>query len=282
MRVLARLLLLFGTVWLVLVVLAWLGQERLLYLPGMGGRDWVATPADAGLHYQVLELTAADGVRLRGWWVPHPEPRGALLFFHGNAGNISHRLHTLELFHGQRMSVLMLDYRGYGRSEGRPSEAGTAQDARAAWSWLRQQAEVPAEEIIIAGRSLGAAVAAELASVKAPAGVVLEAPFRSVPLLARELYPFLPVRWLARIDYPVEQLVTRIEAPVRVLHSRDDEIVPFAHGQAVYDRAAHPCGLVPLQGGHNTAFLDSRQLWLEAIDDFLETVLPPARPCRDP
>lgn len=259
--------------WLCLVVVVWLTQDRLLYLPGVGGRDWIATPAELGLEYRELELTTVDDVLLRGWWVPHEDARGALLFFHGNAGNISHRLQTLELFRRLQLSVLLIDYRGYGRSEGRPSEAGTAQDARAAWAWLTEEAGLQPGQILLAGRSLGAAVAAELAREKSPAGVILESPFRSVPVLAQQLYPFLPARWLSRFDYAVEEYVTKIEAPLLVVHSHDDEIVPFSHGQRVHERAANPFGLVELRGGHNTAFLESSADYLGGLHEFLAEVL---------
>lgn len=268
--------------YLCLLVVIWLLQDRLLYLPHMGGRDWATTPAQHGLDYRELELTAADGVQLRGWWVPHSDARATVLFFHGNAGNISHRLQTLQLFHMLDLSVLVIDYRGYGRSEGRPSEAGTALDARAAWAWLQQEAGKEPAEIVLVGRSLGAAVAAELARDHEPAGVILESPFRSVPALAQQLYPFLPARWLARFDYDIETHVTQINAPLLVVHSSDDEIVPFEHGQRVHELAANPVGFVELRGGHNTAISESRSVYLDGLDAFLSELFPwwAMRECR--
>jgi len=200
-------------VYLLVVALAWAFQERLLYLPHMG-REHVGTPADRGLAWSPVTLETDDGLALDAWWLPHERPRASLLFLHGNAGNISHRLDSLLQFHRLGFSVLILDYRGYGRSEGRPSEAGLALDAQAGWRWLREEADQAPEQIVLFGRSLGAAVAAELAEAleasgggQGPAAVILESPFRSVPALAQRVYPFLPARWLARFSHNTERHV---------------------------------------------------------------------------
>ncbi|WP_010629918.1 alpha/beta hydrolase [Halomonas sp. KM-1] len=269
LRVASTLVGIYGLV----VLLAWFFQERLLYLPHVG-REHVATPAERGLGWEQVELQTADGLLLDAWWIPVEDARGKLLFFHGNAGNISHRLDSIQQFHRLGLSVLILDYRGYGRSEGRPSEEGTAQDARAGWRWLTEQQGATADEIVLFGRSLGAAVAAELAASLAPqeqpAAVILESPFRSVPALGQQLYPFLPVRWLATLDYPTERYVTRIESPLLVIHSRDDEIIPFSEGEAVYRAANEPKELLTIRGGHNTGFIDSEPDYSTGIDAFLE------------
>lgn len=269
LRVASTLVGIYGLV----VLLAWFFQERLLYLPHVG-REHVATPAERGLGWEQVELQTADGLLLDAWWIPVEDARGKLLFFHGNAGNISHRLDSIQQFHRLGLSVLILDYRGYGRSEGRPSEEGTAQDARAGWRWLTEQQGATADEVVLFGRSLGAAVAAELAASLAPQGqpaaVILESPFRSVPALGQQLYPFLPVRWLATLDYPTERYVTRIESPLLVIHSRDDEIIPFSEGEAVYRAANEPRELLTIRGGHNTGFVDSEPEYSAGIDAFLE------------
>ncbi|MDP3534801.1 MAG: alpha/beta hydrolase [Halomonas sp.] len=271
-RMMAKTVLSLAIIYALLVALMWAFQERLLYLPN-AGREHIATPSDRGLVWEAVTLNTEDNVALDAWWVPAPNPRASLLFFHGNAGNISHRLESIAQFQRLGLSVLIIDYRGYGRSEGSPSEAGTALDARAAWQWLRDEGN-ETDEIVVFGRSLGAAVAAELAASleehhAAPAAVILESPFRSVPELAQQLYPFLPARWLARIDYPVESYVTQISAPLLVIHSRDDEIIPFTQGEAVYQAAQEPKQLLEIQGGHNTGFLDSEPTYSESIDAFL-------------
>ncbi|MFQ3786402.1 alpha/beta hydrolase [Halomonas sp. A29] len=269
LRVISSLAGIYGLV----VLLAWFFQERLLYLPHMG-REHVATPADRGLAWQQVDLVTEDDVTLDAWWIPVEDARGQLLFLHGNAGNISHRIDSIQQFHRLGLSVLILDYRGYGRSEGSPSEVGTARDARAGWRWLTEQAGASADEIVLFGRSLGAAVAAELAASLAPqiqpAAVILESPFRSVPALGQQLYPFLPVRWLATLDYPTERYVARIEAPVLVIHSRSDEVIPFTEGEAVFRAANEPKEMLVIHGGHNTGFVVSEPEYSSGIGDFLE------------
>lgn len=259
-----------GLVYLVFVALMWMFQGRLLYLPGVGGSAITATPADIGLDYEEVDLVTADGVDLHGWFVPARDERATMLFFHGNAGNISHRLDTIRIFHDLGLSVFIIDYRGYGRSGGSPSEAGTERDARAAWDWLVEEGGRSPARIVVAGRSLGAAVAAELARTREPAAVILESAFRSVPLFGQEVYWFLPVRWLSRFDYATEEHVGAITAPLLVIHSRDDEIVPFHHGEAVHAAAGEPKSLLPLRGGHNTGFLESRERYMRGIDGFLD------------
>ncbi|PMR72213.1 alpha/beta hydrolase [Halomonas heilongjiangensis] len=268
MRFLVGLVLVYALV----VSLAWGFQSRLLYLPHLG-REHVGTPADLGLAWEPVTLSTEDGLSLDAWWIPADAPRASLLFFHGNAGNISHRLASIAQFHRLGLSVLILDYRGYGRSEGSPSEAGTARDARAGWRWLVEEAEAPPGEVVLFGRSLGAAVAAELASSltgeASPAAVILESPFRSVPKLAQRLYPFLPARWLVRFDYDTEAYVRRIAAPLLVIHSREDEIIPFAEGRLVFAAAGEPKRLLEIRGGHNTGFVDSEPDYSAGIDAFL-------------
>lgn len=256
--------------YLMLVLLMWLFQERLVFLPHLG-RELVATPSDIGLDWQPVELITEDGLRLDAWWLPVENPRASLLFLHGNAGNISHRLESLAQLNELGLAVLILDYRGYGRSEGRPSEAGTALDADAGWRWLKEESGQDPQRLVIFGRSLGSAVAAELARRTDPAALILESPFRSVPDLGQKLYPWLPVRPLARLQYPTVEYVTQRQMPLLVIHSETDEIIPFSEGQAVYEAAPSPKELLVIQGGHNTGFLESQATYLPAIDEFLKS-----------
>ena len=172
-------------------------QPKLLYFPDMPTRQIQATPEDAGLDFDAVTLTTSDNEQLDAWFVPADPARGTLLFFHGNAGNNSHRLDSIRLFHELGLSVLIFDYRGYGQSTGRPTEKGTYRDADAAWQYLVEQRAIPPERIILFGRSLGAPIAADLATRQAAAGVILESGFTSVPDVAAKLYPWLPARWLS-------------------------------------------------------------------------------------
>lgn len=274
MKPLATALLLGGLLYAALVAFMWFRQESMLFLPNIPSRQLVATPADIGLAYEPLRIGTEDGETLDAWFVPARPERAVLLFFHGNAGNISHRLDSIRLFHRLGLSVLIFDYRGYGQSTGRPSEQGTHRDARATWQYLVAERGVPPERIVLFGRSLGGAIAtalaAELEGPDAPRALIVESSFRSVPALAAEIYWFLPVRWLARVEYPVERLIARVQAPVLVVHSREDEIIPFSHGKALYAAAPEPRKLLELTGGHNTGFLLSEQHYVAGLRAFLE------------
>lgn len=254
-----------------IVVLAWLFQHRLLYLPTTPGREWAATPAAIGLDYKDLRLRTEDGIELSAWLVPADPDRGLLLFFHGNAGNISHRLESIEIFHRLGLSVLIVDYRGYGRSGGEPSENGTYLDAAAAWRFSVEDLGRPAREIVIFGRSLGSAVAAHLADSvpQPPAALIAESPFTSAPDLAQRVYPLLPARWLTRFKYATQDYVAGADCAVLVIHSENDEIIPFALGRAVFDSAPEPKRFLSLSGGHNTSFLESAGDYTRGIDSFL-------------
>ena len=263
-------LLLLALGYAALVTLLWLRQENMLFLPNIPSRQLVATPADVGLGYEALRLATADGETLDAWFVPASPERAVLLFFHGNAGNISHRLDSLRIFHALGLSVLIFDYRGYGRSSGHPSEQGTYEDARAAWRHLVGERGVAAERIVLFGRSLGGAVATRLAAEHQPAGLIVESTFRSVPALAAEIYWFLPVRSLARLEYPAERLIGSVQAPVLVVHSTEDEIIPFHHGEALHAAAGSSARLLALRGDHNTGFMLSATAYLEGLDGFLD------------
>jgi len=248
-----------------------LNQSRLLYLPLT--RTVSHTPAAIGLAYEPVLLTTADGLRLAGWYIPPPEEGGGvILFCHGNAGNIGHRLDSLRIFHRLGWGVLIFDYRGYGESEGRPSEAGTYLDSEAAWRYLVEARGVGEERIVFFGRSLGGAVAAELAGSRRPAGLIVESTFTSVPDMAAILYPWLPIRLLSRFRYDARAAIAKVRCPVLVVHSRDDEIIPYGHGEALYRAAPEPKTLLSINGDHNAGFLLSGARYQEGVAAFLAGV----------
>ncbi|KPK39595.1 MAG: lysophospholipase [Gammaproteobacteria bacterium SG8_47] len=250
----------------------YLTQHRLLYYPELPSRMVSITPAAIGLDYEAVTLQTSDGVRLDGWWIPAPAlrpPRATVLFLHGNAGNISHRLDSIGLFHNLGLAVLIIDYRGYGRSEGRPSEQGTYLDAAAAWAYLTQQRGLRPGSIIVFGRSLGGAVAAHLAVEHEPGALILESTATSMPDLAAQLYPFLPARWLTRFHYDARRALASIACPVLIVHSRNDEIIPFSHGEGLYASAREPKDFLELRGGHNDGFLATGRRYVAGLDQFI-------------
>jgi len=237
-------------------------------------RQLVATPDQWGLDYQDVWLQTEDGVRLHGWYLPHPDADRVLLFFHGNAGNISHRQASLEIFHQLGLNQLILDYRGYGRSGGRPSESGLYRDARAAWDYLIEARGVAPEDIVLFGRSLGGAVAAQLASQVVPGALILESSFSSARDVARALYPVLSWLVIRRFDFDTVSWLVEVSCPVLVLHSPQDEIIPFALGQRVYEAARQPKVFHTLRGDHNSGFLLSQPDYEQTLERFLSDQLP--------
>jgi fermentation-respiration switch protein FrsA (DUF1100 family) len=279
---LLRLAGLLAVAWLVASALMFLMQERLLYLPSIGGRALVTTPAQIGLAWDEVEFTTADGVDLHGWFIPAEDNLGTIIIHHGNAGNISHRLDTLRIFNEVGLNSFIFDYRGYGRSDGRPTEQGTYLDAEAAWEYVTQTRGIPAGEVVLFGRSLGAAIAARQATRTPPGALILESAFTSVPALAAEIYPIFPVRTLARLDYDTQDYLAQLDprVPVLVVHSPEDEIIPYSHGEALLAAAGERGTHLQLRGDHNTGFLHSGGLYRDGLGEFIQAHLPRAAATR--
>ena len=251
----------------VICVLAYLFQARLVYFPE---RSLAATPRAAGMEFEELYLESSDGVRLHAWYVPAPDDRFTVLFCHGNAGNISHRLESIRIFHDLGLSVLIFDYRGFGQSEGRPSEAGTYNDADAAYRYLIDQKRVDPSRVIVFGRSLGAAVAIELASRVESGALIAESAFTSMADVAKRAYPILPVSLLLRIRYDCVSRIGGIKAPKLFIHSRGDELVPYELGRKLYDAAHAPKTFLGIEGDHNAGFALSGRPYIDGLRHFIE------------
>jgi uncharacterized protein len=236
--------------------------NRLLYFPSRAVGA-VAAP------FEERWLEAPDGTRLHGWWLRAAPPRkGHVLLCHGNAGNVGDRAMHATLLAASGLDVLLFDYRGYGRSAGRPSEAGTYRDARAARLALLGEPDVDPERVVYLGESLGGAVALELAVEHPPAGLVLQSAFTSVRDMAGLHYPSLPGA-LVPDAYPSLRLVRRLRAPLLVIHGERDDIVPAEHGRALYDAAPDPKLLrVFPDAGHNDLIATAGEEWASTVADF--------------
>lgn len=245
-------------------------QASHLYHPT---EQWTSTPAAIGAPYEEVSFEAADGTLLSGWFVPAAGPaRATVLFCHGNARNISGDVETLALFRSLGLETLFFDYRGYGRSQGKPDEQGTYLDARAAWDYLTLRRGVPPERIVVWGRSLGAAVAVDLAAERRPRAVVLEGAFASIRAMAKRLYPWAPVDLFLKYRYDNLSKIGRLEAPILIVHSREDQVVPYAQGRLLYEAA--PAGRATfLEIGGLHAVPDERPEYREGVSAFLERVL---------
>jgi hypothetical protein len=277
MSVLLSVFLAVAGVYFGLIVLLYLFQPRMIFCPY---RQHDGRSEEVGLSYQSVQLTTSDQLRLDAWYIPAEESHFTVLFCHGNAGNISHRLDTLKIFHDLGLGCLIFDYRGYGRSEGRPSEHGLYRDAYAGWVWLTERQQVPPDRILLFGRSLGGSVAARLAvdlsrrNMPDPAGLVLESSFSSVIDMGKHYYPWLPIGWFARFKFDTVESVQSVHCPVLVIHSPEDEIVPFQLGQKIYESANQPKRFAQIRGSHNDGFMEDFQTykrvwthWIQFLKD---------------
>jgi len=251
-------------------VLSWIvarfETQQLYYPTPLRGE----TPAQWGLPFEDVRIETDDGVTLQAWWIARSEPEAPLLLFlHGNAGNREDRLHNLRGLWRAGISVLIVDYRGYGGSGGTPTEDGLYRDGRAAFDWLaeRNPGRLPA----LFGRSLGAAVAARVAGERPVSALILESPFTSAPDMAERIFPVPGIRRFVRSRFDTRAAVRKIAPPLLVIHGTDDEIVPFDMGRAVFDAAASADKtLHAVPGGHhNDTYLVAGDAYWGWVRSFL-------------
>ena len=250
-------------------------DHQYLYFPSpWEPRDWKAL---SQLPLEEVWITASDGTRIFGWYVEAPQRRAVFLWYHGNAGNLSHRLDNIAELHRRGISLFIIDYRGYGQSEGRPSEEGFYADGLAAYEYLSRARAIAPEQLIIFGRSLGAAVAGEVARQRPAAGLILETPFPSVEAIARTLYAGLPAHRLLQARFDLVKRLPDVRMPVLVLHGDRDTIIPFAFGQAVYAAANEPKRFYRIPGAdHNDTYIVGGEPYFQELLAFVERVT--ARP----
>jgi len=229
------------------------------------------TPNQWGLKYEDVYLESTDQNKIHGWYLPVKDSKQALLFFHGNGGNISHRGDSLKIFNRLGLNVLIIDYQGYGKSEGSPGEQEMYDDALAAWQYLRVEKNFKSNDIIIFGRSLGGTVAANLAADVNPRVLILESTFSSVKDMAKRMLPVISRIVYSRYQFNTAQKITKNRAPLLVLHSRDDDIIPFELGEKVYRAARKPKIFIEMVGDHNNGFMLSQPAYGQALDKFLKT-----------
>lgn len=232
----------------------------------------VASGADLGRPFDDVYFTSASGHRLNGWFFPadaaSPRAQLVILHLHGNAGNISCRLDFYKTWLETGVNVFTFDYGGYGQSQGKPGEEGTYLDAQAAYRWLRQKGFAPGQ-IIALGKSLGGGVASELALRETLGGIILQNTYTTLPDLAAELFPWLPVRWISTIKYDTLARLPRIRIPVLVMHSRDDEMIRFHHGEKNFTAANDPKMFWELRGDHVGTLEADRARYLKGLENYL-------------
>lgn len=243
-------------------------ENLLIFYPD---RHLVGRPDVAGLEYEDVFFNASDGVKLHGWIIssePGLAPKTWLLFLHGNAGNISHRLENVSLLVSYGFSVFIIDYRGYGRSSGRPSEKGLYRDASAAFDYLAQRPDVNLSELIVFGRSLGGAVATELCRNRKPAGLIVESSFTSIRDMAGVHFPFIP-KCLVSDMFNSLSKVEELTVPALFVHGENDELIPFQYGRRLFDAYGGLKEFYPIpRSGHNDTYIVGGSAYFEKLKSF--------------
>jgi len=263
-----------------LAIVLYIGQSSLVFMPS---KDVIETPEVLGIKFENIQITTRDNINLDTWFVPAKDNdlvgKGVILFCHGNGGNISNRISYLPIFRELGLATFLFDYRGYGKSGGTPSEEGTYADVEAAWQYLTQERQISPQKIIIYGESLGGAIASYLAQKISQqngnnnaGSLVLASTFTSISDRAAELYPFMPIRFLSRFSYNSIDRLPSIKIPVLVIHSIDDEIIPFHHGERNFQVANPTKNLVRLRGDHNGGFLDSLETYRNGLNEFIQRI----------
>ncbi len=243
-------------------------EYRSLYFPDKGIEF---TPKSFGMDYEEVYISTRDGVKINAWWIPLPDTERTLLFCHGNGGNIGDRLEKISNLRRFGFNVFIFDYRGYGKSEGRPSEKGLYADSEAAYDFLVSVKEINPEKIIIYGESLGGAVAIELAAGKNRGALITESTFTSSTDMARLLYPVFPA-FIIYSKYDSLSKISEITIPKLIIHSKEDDIVPFGHSVRLFNAAKEPKTHVVISGRHNDCCIESKEEYLEGISSFLKSL----------
>lgn len=275
LRVAALLFSLFAGYYLYRAADLYFHQSRYVYHPE---KAWIATPGTYGIAYKDVTLRPSDGVQLSAWFVPAERSKGTVIFCHGNARNMSSDLDAVRMFHGFHYNILIFDYRGYGKSTGHPDEEGTYRDAEAAWSWVVNTEHESPGRIVISGRSLGSAIAGDLASkhappyggAGAPGALILEAAFTSLAEAGQDLYPYFPVKFLSRYKYATLSKCDRIHCPVLIVHSRQDELIPFRHAERLYAALKGKKEFIVLGGPHKGGYKPTLGKYERGVKRFLD------------
>jgi fermentation-respiration switch protein FrsA (DUF1100 family) len=242
-------------------VMLYIMQPKFLYSPV---REVPYTPGELDLDFENVVFKSGDGLLLSGWYIGAEGSEFTVLFCHGNAGNMTHRLDSINIFYNLGLNCFIFDYRGYGDSEGKPSEEGTYLDVGAAYKWLTEEKKIQPDKIVIFGRSLGGSIAAQLASKVKAAALIIEGTFTSYVDIGKKFYPYMPVRWFARFSYRTIDYIKDVGCPVMLIYSRNDEVVPFEFGLELYEAANEPKEFVEIFGSHNDGFLVSSEIYKDA------------------
>jgi fermentation-respiration switch protein FrsA (DUF1100 family) len=245
-------------------------EDRIIYHP-YKYPEGIWNPSSFNVKVEDVFFQAKDGTKLHGWYIPSANAQATLLWFHGNAGNLTHRLENIQQLQPLNLNIFIFDYRGYGKSEGKPSEAGLYQDSQAAYDFLIQEKNVvPRESLFLFGRSLGGICAVEVASHNEAAGLILESVFTSAKDMAGKVFPVLPIGWALRSKFSAIEKVPDLKLPKLFLHGTKDEIVPYKLGRKLYSAAAEPKEFYDIEGaGHNDTYGVGGREYFSALNRFI-------------
>lgn len=245
-------------------------EDKIIYHP-YKFPEGIWNPSSFNVKVEDVFFQAKDGTKLHGWYIPSVNAKATLLWFHGNAGNLTHRLENIQQLQPLNLNIFIFDYRGYGKSEGKPSEAGLYQDSQAAYDFLIQEKNVvPRESLFLFGRSLGGICAVEVASGNQAAGLILESVFTSAKDMAGKVFPVLPIGWAIRSKFSAIEKVPDLKLPKLFLHGTRDEIVPYELGRKLYSAAAEPKEFYDIEGaGHNDTYAVGGREYFSALDRFI-------------
>ncbi|MBM3706930.1 MAG: alpha/beta hydrolase [Actinobacteria bacterium] len=281
---------LIGLIYLIFGLYLYFNQSKYVYFPI---KKLLSTPSDYGMGYEDVFFVTSDGIKLNGWYIEQMEQKEqkkqiekkeqkeqkespveknnpkTVIIFHGNGGNISYSFDLIELFYKMELNIFIIDYRGYGKSAGFPTENGTYIDALASWDYLVNEKKISHEDIIIYGKSLGGSIAAYLSENKNPAALIIDSTFTSIKDIGSEIYPYLPVKKFFKFNYDTEKYLKNTTCPVLVIHSRDDEYIPFSHGLKLFEAAPEPKYFLEIEGDHNSGFLKSINTFRNGITSFI-------------
>jgi len=227
------------------------------------------TPDRLGYEYDSIMFKTSDNMTLNGWFIPNHASQRVVLFFHGNTGNISHCMESIEMFHRMGLGTFIFDYRGYGHSVGRPTEQGTYHDAQAAWEYIVNERGISPDNIVVLGRSLGGAIASWLVSQYSPKAFIIESTFTTAADIAAEQFPHVPARLLNRFHYNVLENIKKVTCPVLIVYSKDDKIAPIHHGIKLFDAANEPKQFLEIQGDHDDGFLTTGERYVNTLEAFI-------------
>ncbi|MBF0523027.1 MAG: alpha/beta hydrolase [Candidatus Omnitrophica bacterium] len=242
-------------------------EEKAVFYPS---KFLEATPRMAGLDFEDIYFKTQDGLTLNGWFIKFSSTAPTVIFFHGNAGNISHRIEKISLLRNVRVNIFLIDYRGYGNSQGRPSEKGVYEDAAAAYDYLLTRNDIDLHKLMAYGESLGGAVAIDLATRRNLSGLIVDSSFTNAADMAKMVVPAIP-GFLIRTKMDSLSKVGKINIPKLFIHSKEDEIVPFVYGRRLFEAAVEPKQFLETRGDHNGGYYQSREKFLEGITNFLKT-----------